>query len=74
MENAMQPPLPPPPPPACDMPQSSSTEQTVTHELTFGTSNLSMRHIFKGPRFYLSHIIDRDRCDFAELANLAFDR
>ncbi|XP_029168794.1 uncharacterized protein LOC114938838 isoform X2 [Nylanderia fulva] len=32
MENAMQP---PPPPPAFDMPQSSNTEQTVTHELTF---------------------------------------
>lgn len=37
MENAMQPLLPPPPPPAFDMPRSS-TEQTVTHELIFGTS------------------------------------
>lgn len=47
----MQPPLlpPPPPPPACDMPQSSNTEQTVTHELTFGTSNLSSCDILKVP-------------------------
>ncbi|XP_011264911.1 ribosomal protein S6 kinase alpha-5 isoform X2 [Camponotus floridanus] len=52
MENAMQPPLlpPPPPPPACDMPQSSNTEQTVTHELTFvnltgsGSQKVNMTH------------------------------
>lgn len=35
MENAMQPLLPPPPPPAHG---SSGSEQTITHELTFGTS------------------------------------
>lgn len=33
----MQPLFPPPPPPVFDMPRSS-TEQTVTHELIFGTS------------------------------------
>lgn len=43
MENAMQPLLPPPPPPAFNMPRSS-TEQTVTHELIFGTSTGS-RHL-----------------------------
>ncbi|XP_072751838.1 ribosomal protein S6 kinase alpha-5 isoform X2 [Anoplolepis gracilipes] len=51
MENAMQPPLlPPPPPPAFDMPESSNTEQTVTHELTFvnlagsGSQKVDMTH------------------------------
>ncbi|XP_070162183.1 ribosomal protein S6 kinase alpha-5 isoform X3 [Polyergus mexicanus] len=52
MENVMQPPLPPPPPPpVCDMPRSSiSTEQTVTHELTFvnladnGSQKVDMTH------------------------------
>ncbi|KYN31042.1 hypothetical protein ALC56_14854 [Trachymyrmex septentrionalis] len=43
MENAMQPLLPPPPPPAFNMPRSS-TEQTVTHELIFGTS-IAFRHL-----------------------------
>lgn len=35
MENAMQPPLPPPPPPS-EILENTSTEQTVTHVLTFG--------------------------------------
>ncbi|XP_076230989.1 ribosomal protein S6 kinase alpha-5 isoform X2 [Calliopsis andreniformis] len=35
MENTMQPPLPPPPPPSEILENSSNTEQTVTHVLTF---------------------------------------
>ncbi|XP_031849022.1 ribosomal protein S6 kinase alpha-5 isoform X2 [Nomia melanderi] len=49
MENAMQPPLPPPPPPS-EILENTSTEQTVTHVLTFvnladsGGQRVDMKH------------------------------